>query len=80
VAGVVVGVLYFRALRTFAARMAGGGVGRGRILAGLVWRMSLVLLAAGLVAYGGGTPGILAMLVGLVLARVLVPRPRRGSG
>ncbi|MFA9461741.1 hypothetical protein [Thiohalorhabdus methylotrophus] len=79
VAGVLVGILYFRALRLFAGRMTGEGEGRGALLLGLSWRLAVVVLMAGLVAYLGGTEGTVAMLVGLILARVMVPR-RSGSG
>ncbi|MFP4559809.1 MAG: hypothetical protein ACLFRB_00605 [Thiohalorhabdus sp.] len=74
VTGVLAGVVYFRALRAVAGRLAREGAGRGTVVLGLAWRLALVVGLAAAVTYIGGTPGTVAMLVGLVLARVVVPR------
>ncbi|MFB6358050.1 MAG: hypothetical protein ABEJ96_03305 [Thiohalorhabdaceae bacterium] len=77
VAGVVGGVLFFRGVRRFAKHEGGKAQNRSRLVIGLAWRLAGVGVLLGAAAGAGGQPGALAVLGGLVLARLVV---RRGSG
>ncbi|MEF8792187.1 hypothetical protein [Thiohalorhabdus sp.] len=77
VVGIVGGVLFFQGVRRFARRAETGRRDLRRLVFGLAWRLAAVAVLVGLVAYAGGSPGAVAVLVGLVLARLIV---RRGSG
>lgn len=77
IAGVAGGVLFFEGVRRFAQRSAAAGQSRRRLVAGLAWRLAAVAGLLGASAYAGGSAGAVAVVVGLVVARLIV---RRGSG
>jgi hypothetical protein len=77
VVGVLGGVAFFRSVRRFAARSTASDRGPLPVVFGIAWRLGAVAAAAGMVAYAGGRSGALAVLGGLVVARIIV---RRGSG
>ena len=72
--GVLVGVAFFLSGRRLVARVRQAGGGRREVVAGLAWRLGLVLLVAVAAAYFGGSAGILALLLGLALGRLVVRR------
>jgi hypothetical protein len=74
IAGVLGGLLFFRGVRRFAARSVAAGRGKGALVAGLAWRLAAVVGLAATAGYFGGPPGALAVLVGLVLARLTIRR------
>jgi hypothetical protein len=74
VAGVAGGAWFFHDVRRFARRSARTGTGKRGLIAGLAVRLGLLAALLGLVAYLGGQVGTLAMLAGVVLARVVVRR------
>lgn len=77
VLGVAGGVFFFRSLRNFAEQMRAAPARPVFVVWGVGWRLTLVAIAFGLVGYAGGRPGALALLAGIILARIIV---RRASG
>ena len=74
VAGVAGGAAFFVSGRQLAQRVAARGAGGRALTLGLAWRLAVATAVLALVAWLGGLPGALALLVGVALARLVVRR------